>query len=666
MGLFSRGRRRLCAPAQILSDVPARIEPLEARLLFTRFAVTGDLEGGSALRDVAALMKTWNPDQIISLGDNVHDEDIDDTVGKYFHEYLSPYKGDYGAGSTSGNRFWSALGNHDYDDIGVSRYTSFFTFPGNERYYSVKKDNVELFFVNSNSEESAGTSSASTQGQWLKNALAASSAQWKLVIFHYPAYTSGTEGDHENMQWPFQQWGATAVLSAHDHMYERILKNGFPYFVNGLGGATIIPPNSTESGSQVRYSSDYGAMLIETGATTINFKFINRSGSVKDNYTITKPVSPPPPPPVPGFTTLISKGANWRFFDSGTDLNVYWRARKYSPDATWKTGDAQLGYGDGDEKTVVSFGPDSDNKVVSTYFRKGFAITDPTAVQSLNVNLLRDDGAVVYLNGWEVYRNNMPTGTVDYKTLAATNIDDSTFFSAAISPSYLISGTNVIAVEVHQAAAASSDLSFDFELTGIVKQSPPPPPPIPVSDLPAPWWHQDVGNVGIKGSTTVSNGIFTVKGSGTDIWFNSDEMQFVHQTLTGDGSIVARVLSMGDTNEWAKAGVMMRDSLAPDAKNMAIHLTPTNGVGTTYRASAAGASDGTLVGSGATPHWLKIVRSGNLFSTYHSADGVAWKLVDSHNIAMGQTLFVGLCVSSKNNSLLNTATFDNVTVKTGS
>jgi len=173
---------------------------------------------------------------------------------------------------------------------------------------------------------------------------------------------------------------------------------------------------------------------------------------------------------VAGFTrnlTLISTGAIWRYRDTGENLQSAWTAIPYN-DSGWSNGPAQLGYGDGDERTVVSFGPNSSAKYITTYFRNSFVVDDPAAFSSLNLRLLRDDGAVVYLNGSEIYRNNMPGGPIDYLTTASGSVpDETTFYSSPVNPGYLVPGTNVIAVEMHQAGGTSSDLSFDFELTGV-------------------------------------------------------------------------------------------------------------------------------------------------------------------------------------------------------
>ena len=168
-------------------------------------------------------------------------------------------------------------------------------------------------------------------------------------------------------------------------------------------------------------------------------------------------------------TTLVPTGAVWKYLDNGSDQGTAWRASSFS-DATWPSGPAQLGYGDGDEATTVGFGPDSNNKFITTYFRRAFSVTNPSAFTALTLRLLRDDGVVVYLNGAEVWRNNMPaTGAIGFSTPASVAIagaDETTFVQTTLSPSLLVSGTNVLAVELHQSGGTSTDISFDLQLIG--------------------------------------------------------------------------------------------------------------------------------------------------------------------------------------------------------
>jgi hypothetical protein len=167
--------------------------------------------------------------------------------------------------------------------------------------------------------------------------------------------------------------------------------------------------------------------------------------------------------------TLVSTGTAWKFFDRGMDLATAWRAPGFA-DAAWPSGPAPLGYGDGDEATTNNFGPDTNNKFVTTYFRHSFDVIDAAGFGPLNLRVLRDDGAVVYLNGSEVFRSAMPSGPIGYNTYAnvtAVGGDESTtFYATTVSPALLVEGVNVLAVEIHQVTAGSSDLSFDLEFTG--------------------------------------------------------------------------------------------------------------------------------------------------------------------------------------------------------
>jgi len=167
------------------------------------------------------------------------------------------------------------------------------------------------------------------------------------------------------------------------------------------------------------------------------------------------------PLPTPPETVAV-----WKYKDDGTDLSTQWRAGNYD-DSAWASGPSELGYGDS-PATVVSYGPSSGNKYITTYFRHHFTVSNPAAYHGLALKLLVDDGCIVYLNGVEVVRRNLPGGEVNYKTLASAAIggaDETTFFSYSLSASDLIAGDNVLAVEVHQSGANSSDLSFDLGLT---------------------------------------------------------------------------------------------------------------------------------------------------------------------------------------------------------
>ncbi len=162
-------------------------------------------------------------------------------------------------------------------------------------------------------------------------------------------------------------------------------------------------------------------------------------------------------------TTLIARGANWKYLDNGSDQATAWRNAAFD-DSSWSSGNAEFGYGDGDEVTTVGFGNNVLDKYETTYFRKSFNVADPTSIRQLTLTMKRDDGAVVYLNGQEVARSNMPDGDIGFETLASGPADETTYYEFNIDPALLISGANVLAVEIHQSATNSSDISFDADL----------------------------------------------------------------------------------------------------------------------------------------------------------------------------------------------------------
>lgn len=170
------------------------------------------------------------------------------------------------------------------------------------------------------------------------------------------------------------------------------------------------------------------------------------------------------------YLPLVEKMSVWKYLDDGSDAGAAWRMPEFD-DSNWKSGQAELGYSNA-PVTVVSFGDDPANKYITTYFRKTFFVDDSQAITNLIVGLKRDDGAVVYINGVEAFRDNMPAGVINYKTLATAAVggdDESRFFVRNIDPKYLRYGTNLIAVEVHQNSPSSSDLSFDLYIYGEVR-----------------------------------------------------------------------------------------------------------------------------------------------------------------------------------------------------
>jgi len=189
--------------------------------------------------------------------------------------------------------------------------------------------------------------------------------------------------------------------------------------------------------------------------------------------------------------------------------------------------------------------------------------------------------------------------------------------------------------------------------------------PAAASTLSCPWIDTDIGSVGQAGSASATGGgVFSINGSGQDIYYGSDAFHYVYQPLTGDGSIVARVLSVQNTSNWAKSGVMIRESLTPDSAQADVVVTPGKGVVFQRRDNTGGGSFNTAGPLVTAAWWVKLTRSGDTFTAYQSPDGSSWTAIGSDSISMAANVFVGLAVTAHNNSALCSSTIDNVSVNT--
>jgi tartrate-resistant acid phosphatase type 5 len=286
--------KRTCVAVRLLECV-LLVSPGATSLLYAqtsvRFAVLGDYgDTPPNTGNVATLVKSWNPDFVITTGDNNytnptpappnHYSAWDGAVGQYYHEFMEFPAGSGSAWAGYGSatiRFYPSVGNHDWD-AGIAGWYSYFALPGNERYYDFVRGPVHFYAVDSDPREPDGNGATSTQAQWLQSALGASTSAWNFVYFHHPPYTSAARGNNVALQWPFMSWGAHAVLNGHEHQYERIMKGAFPYFVVGTGGRSLSAFATTEPGSAVRYSANYGALLVDAGTDSVVFRFYSISG----------------------------------------------------------------------------------------------------------------------------------------------------------------------------------------------------------------------------------------------------------------------------------------------------------------------------------------------------------------------------------------------------
>ncbi|MFK7994602.1 MAG: metallophosphoesterase [Granulosicoccus sp.] len=263
-----------------------------------RFGVIGDFGTDTdRQRDVSLEMDSWNLDFIITLGDNRYgNKSMDRVIGQYYCRYMTDVNG--GAycprGESQINAFFPSPGNHDYNDGGgINEYLDYFTLPGanvlttgtsgTELYYDFIQGPVHFFAVDSHG--SIGTQ----QKNWLRQGLQASTSAWQIVFFHHPPYSSSSyHGSNVAMQWPFADWGADVIMAGHDHVYERINRDGVVYIVNGLGGRTFYDFRPPLNGSRLRYNNDNGAQRITASSSEIKLEFITRTGTIIDSIRLNK------------------------------------------------------------------------------------------------------------------------------------------------------------------------------------------------------------------------------------------------------------------------------------------------------------------------------------------------------------------------------------------
>lgn len=417
-----------------------------------RFAVIGDFGSDLAPEaEVAGLVAARDPEFIITLGDNNYfngeADTIDRNIGKYYHAFIGHYRGEYGQGSAE-SRFFPCPGNHDWNTGTLQPYVDYFALPGNERYYEFRRGPVHFFALDSDPHEPDGTAPDSAQAAWLEQALMSSDAPFKLVYFHHAPYSSGYHRGTVAMRWPFRAWGADLVLTGHDHHYERLVVDDLLYVVNGSGGAALRTLNAEEVGAQRATPDVFGAMFVEADPERMTLSFVDPAGGLVDRVAL---LAEPPA----GWQPLVPLGSTWRWLQA--DPGPGWSDPAFD-DGAWPSGQAPLGVGIGGEATTIP-------PARATWFRHGFDADQ--AVGPLRLRIAADDGAVVYLNGVEVYRLNMPEGPVGPESFAATAVGwwyEDKLAETVIPGDALHPGANLLAVELHQHSPTSGDIRLELEL----------------------------------------------------------------------------------------------------------------------------------------------------------------------------------------------------------
>lgn len=185
------------------------------------------------------------------------------------------------------------------------------------------------------------------------------------------------------------------------------------------------------------------------------------------------------------------------------------------------------------------------------------------------------------------------------------------------------------------------------------------------SNLPAPWATADIGSVGAAGTASHSNGTFTISASGADVFDFNDEFRYVYQPFAGNVTLTARVASLTNTHAWAKAGVMIRQTLAANSTHASMLLTPSNGFNFQFRNGAGAGTTQAANAGGSIPNWVRITRAGNTITAFYSTNGTSWTPLGSVTLSLPSSVYVGLFATSHNDGVLTTAAFTNVSA-TGS
>lgn len=268
------------------------------------FAVIGDFGlAGQGERAVAELVNSWNPEFILTTGDNNYGpetlEGYQHHIGQYYCDYIynfdvpSEYRCYGTANSEQQNRFFPSPGNHDDDESRfLAAYLDYFTLPGEETYYTFEWGDVAFYSINS-----LEWADLEDQKSWLAAQIAESEKAFQIVYFHHPPYTSGDHTNSVRMQWDFYEWGVDAVLSGHDHIYARLEhadEEGLHYIVNGLGGRKIYSCNEDYESEGVTvnicYDTNYGAMRCSANSNSLVMEFytIDDPGTPLDRVEILK------------------------------------------------------------------------------------------------------------------------------------------------------------------------------------------------------------------------------------------------------------------------------------------------------------------------------------------------------------------------------------------
>jgi 3-phytase len=250
------------------------------------FAVIGDFgtAGDPDVEDVADMVKGWNPEYVITTGDNSYDSTpIDDNIGQYYSKFIYPYIGSYLPSSPDKNRFWVSVGNHDYSDGGgIVAQKAYFPYFVPNTYYDIVIGDVHFFMLDS--EEFSSYSD--DQKTWFDNAVANSTANWRIAAFHQPPYTSGRHPPNTDMRgWPFNENDFHLVFNGHNHHMEHLTVPGqlTQYCMQGAGGRSLYSfvRDPSPAISEWKFNNQDGACKVIVTQDNITVEFWSTNGTTE-------------------------------------------------------------------------------------------------------------------------------------------------------------------------------------------------------------------------------------------------------------------------------------------------------------------------------------------------------------------------------------------------
>lgn len=295
--------------------------------------------------------------------------------------------------------------------------------------------------------------------------------------------------------------------------------------------------------------------------------------------------------------------------------------------------------------------PRSADNIDTTYYRLTLTVTDSSGLSTSTSTVIKPRLVTLTINASDPDATFTVDGIPKKGSFTEQAVVGVERVIAAVSPQYVSNGQFVFNSWSDGGAQSHTIITPGANATYTINYD-------RYNAAPAPWQEGDIGHPTVAGYSSYDNGTFTIRAAGGDIWGPTDEFHYVHQGFNGDGTIIARVTAQTDTDDWAKSGIMIKESATAGAKYVLLAVTPENGVTFQYNFNGDG---------GSAPYtfpnaWLKLERHGDVFTGYASANGTDWTMVGQTTLAMNTDVTAGLAVVSHKFDTLNTSTFDGVSV----